>query len=102
MSEGLNHIRALVALGKYELTGHAFVELHKDNLVFGDVVAGLATAVVVEDYPDYHKGPSVLVLLRDSDGEPVHALWGVPKGNSEPAYLVTAYRPDPVAGRQTS
>jgi hypothetical protein len=80
VSKALNHIRALVAEGKYELTGHAFTELHKDKLVFGVVVAGLATAVVVEDYPDYHKGQSVLVLLQDSEGEPVYALWGDAEG----------------------
>ena len=95
MRDFLGHIRALVAGGAFKITEHAFIELLKDDLIAQDVIAGLALAVVVEDYPDYHKGPSVLVLQADGEGKPVHALWGLVKGQSEPAHLITAYRPDP-------
>lgn len=95
MSGILDHIRTLVAADKFKITAHAFIELHKDGLTAGEIAAGIADAVVVEDYPAYHAGPSILVLQRDGDGQPVHALWGIPKGASEPAFLVTAYRPDP-------
>ena len=59
------------------------------------VVGGLGTAVVVEDYPDYPRGPCVLLLESDGDGQPIHVVWGLPAGQGSPAVLMTAYRPDP-------
>ena len=35
-------------------------------------------------------------LLRA--GEPIHVVWGIPKGHDKPVVLVTAYRPDPGGG----
>ena len=95
MNAFLNQVRLLVATGKFEITGHALSELNNDNLLVQDIISGVSGAIVVETYPDYHKGPSMLVLQRDSDGGPVHALWGTAKGTEAPVYLVTAYRPDP-------
>jgi hypothetical protein len=95
VSDFLERIRSLVVAGQYKITDHAYRELNNDRLIAGDVVSGLQDAVVVETYPDYHKGPSILVLQYDRDGEPVHALWGLAKDTDAPVYLVTAYQPDP-------
>ena len=95
MSEILNQVRRLVAGGQFDLTGHGHAELNNDGLLVADVVAGVQSALVVEAYPDYHKGPSVLVLQQDGEGKPVHVLWGIAKGTNSPAFIVTAYRLNP-------
>lgn len=51
-------------------------ELASDDILVQDVVAGLPSAILVEDYPQFPKGPCVLVLERDSTGQPIHVVWG--------------------------
>lgn len=65
------------------------------GILGSDLAEAIGAAEVVEDYPTYYAGPSVLVLLSDTVG-PVHALWGLKSGTDRPAVLVTAYRPDPL------
>ena len=94
MSETLRKVQRLVQTGNVRISDHGYDELAADDIFARDVVAGLAAAQIVEDYPDYGKGPCVLVLEKDAESRPIHAVWGIPKGDTGPAVLVTAYRPD--------
>jgi hypothetical protein len=93
VSRTLEQIKILVAKGEVRISDHGYDELVTDNILVRDVVAAIAAAEAVEDYPDFPKGPCVLVLARDRNGQPIHAVWGIPKGECTPAVLVTAYRP---------
>ena len=95
MSEIFEQIKSLVIKGEIRISNHGYDELTADNLSVRDVVSGMRGAVLLEDYPDFPKGPCVLVLEIDKDGEPMHAVWGIPKRETGPAVLITAYRPDP-------
>ena len=77
------------------ISEHGFDELESDDISVRAAVEGVQAAIIVEDYPEFGKGPSVLVLQSDREGNPIHVVWGLPKGHTSPAVLVTAYRPDP-------
>lgn len=95
MSETLRLIKRLVEGKDILISAHGYDELAADDILVTDVAKGVADGIVVEDYPNYHKGPCVLVLQHDQDGRPIHVLWGIPKGATSPAVVITAYRPDP-------
>ena len=95
MSETLHHVQQLVAREEVRISAHGYEELADDNILAMEVVSGVQEGIVVEDYPDYVKGPCVLVLQRGAGGEAIHAVWGISRGTSGPAVLITAYRPDP-------
>ena len=95
MESLISRIQALVAAGSIHVSEHGYDELANNNIFARDVVEALANVTVIREYPDYYKGPAVLVREYDASGNPIHVVWGVPKGRSEPAVLVTAYRPDP-------
>ena len=94
MSETFERIRQLVRAGSVRISEHGYDEMAADDILARDVIGGVAAGVVVEDYPDYPKGPCVLTLQQDRGGQPIHVVWGIPKNEMGPAVLVTAYRPD--------
>ncbi|TAJ24101.1 MAG: DUF4258 domain-containing protein [Nitrospirae bacterium] len=94
MSETFEQIQQLVQAGSVRISEHGYDEMVVDGILAREIIGGVAAGVVVEDYPDYPKGPCVLVLQQDRGGHPVHVVWGIPKNERSPAVLVTAYRPD--------
>jgi len=95
MSRIFDAIRSLVASGAVRISSHGYDELAEDGIMVRDLIESIGKATVVEDYPGYGKGPCVLLLQLDRDGNPIHAVWGIPREKESPAVLVTAYRPDP-------
>lgn len=88
-------VRRLVSQRKVRISEHGYDELADDGLAAREVVGGVEESVLIEEYPDFAKGPCALFLQHDFSGKPVHVVWGIPKGYDEPVVLITAYRPDP-------
>ncbi|HIP72564.1 MAG TPA: DUF4258 domain-containing protein [Anaerolineae bacterium] len=95
MSKTFQQVADLISRGEVRISAHGYEELAEDDILAKDAVTGALNGTVVEDYPEFHKGPSVLVLQQDANDQPIHVVWGIPKGKLSPAVLVTAYRPDP-------
>lgn len=95
MSDFLANIQQLVRQDQVNISDHGYDELAEDGLFVRDIISSVEEAIIVEEQLDYPKGPCILVLQKDRKGQPVHAVWGIPKGKASPAVLVTAYRPDP-------
>ena len=102
MTKTLDRIQTLVAHNEVRVSLHGSEELAADDVQVRDVIAGVATAVMIEDYPDYPKGRCCPIVLQwDAANRPVHVVWGIPSGRESPAVVVTAYRPDPLRWDQS-
>jgi len=77
LSQTLERIKALVSIGNVRISEHGYDELASDNLSAREIIQGLESAILVEDYPTFHKGPCVLALQRAANGGPVHVVWGI-------------------------
>ena len=82
MSETLRLVTALVLRGEIRISAHGYDEMAEDGILAGDAPDGIGAAVLIEDYPEYSKGPCALVLQRDGAGRPIHVVWGIPNGEA--------------------
>jgi hypothetical protein len=94
MERIFDRILRLIESGKVNISEHGYDELAADELFVREIIDSASKATVIEEYVDYPKGPCVLVLQQDNSGNPVHVVWGLPKGRMSPAVMITAYRPD--------
>ncbi len=69
------------------ISEHGFDELESDDISVRSAVEGVQAAIVVEDYPEFGKGPSVLVVQSDREGESDSCSMG----NSERTYTSRSF-----------
>ncbi|MFB6344223.1 MAG: DUF4258 domain-containing protein [bacterium] len=74
MDDFLDTVRDLINQDQVRISEHGYDELAGDDLKVDEVIGGINDAVVVEKYPEYSKGPCVLVLQEDENDNPVHVV----------------------------
>ena len=89
MSGALRRIVDLVQSGDVRISAHGYDEMAEDGILAGEAIDGVAAAGVVEDSPEYPKGPCPLVRQRDRSGNLIHVVWGMPRGQTSPVVLIT-------------
>ena len=96
MSDTFRRILNLIERRNVRVSAHGYDELAADGILLGDVMTGVKGAVIIEDYPDYHKGPCVLVLQHDARRQTHSCAVGRSEECHVPCrFSITAYRPDP-------
>ena len=93
-SDTFEKVKTLIAKGEVVISSHGYDELAEDGILVEEILASVTAAEVIEDYPDFAKGPCCLVLHYDDPMRPIHVVWGIARGSDTTAVLITAYRPD--------
>lgn len=88
-----NIINAIQAK-RVNVTSHARDEARNDSLLLDEILFSTCDGEVIEDYPTDKPFPSCLIYGDNSDGDPVHTVWGYDLETTI-AILITVYRPDP-------
>ncbi len=56
------------------ISTHGFKRMQAKSIALCELITGIGTAELIEDYCEYHAGPALLVLYTIS--LPLHAVWG--------------------------
>jgi len=94
MNITFTRILELIDNSNVRISLHGYDELAEDGILIKDIMTSVKNGVILEDYPDFPKGPCMLVLQKDLNNRPIHVVWGIPINENGPAVLITAYRPD--------
>ena len=90
----IDEIRAKVGCGNFEYSQHAVDQSILRRITVQELREVIATAEIIEDYPNDKYGPSGLVLGFTQAGRPIHVQCSDP---SRPVLkIITLYEPDSI------
>jgi hypothetical protein len=93
LSELLLKIQRLVETKDVRVSEHGYDAMIDDTLTVREIITGMPSGVLLEEYPNYGKGPALLLLQQDKFDHPIHVVWGIPKGSNRPAVICNGLPP---------
>lgn len=88
----LERIRAQATAENIRITQHAQQEMAEENITLDEVLQAIATAEILENYPEHKRGPCCLLNGVTDHGRPVHIVCTT----AQPVLIViTVYEPKP-------
>lgn len=76
MSETFKKIIELIEKGEVIISNHGYDELAEEGLMVKEIIASVMDGKVVEDYPEYPKGPCTL-YCKEIAREILYMWYGV-------------------------
>ena len=73
-----SRIVTLIEKREIKISEHGYDELAAEGITAREIVAGSPKGIILEEYPDYSKGPCVLIILSILS----FAALSIPKGFS--------------------
>lgn len=87
----IDEIRRFIIKQDFKITNHAFEEMQSDNFILQDVITGIMSGEIIENYPKAYPLPACLINGKTGKGEPIHICISVPPL----VKIITVYRPLP-------
>jgi len=86
----LKQVRAQAATENIRVTQHAQQEMVEENITLDEVLQAIATAQILENYPEHKRGPCCLLNGVTDNGRPVHIVCTT----AQPVLIIiTVYEP---------
>lgn len=76
MSDFFDRLRELISERDILISDHGYGELAEDGITAREVIAGIRDAAIVEEYPEYPKGP-VFWYCKKTEQANLSMLYGV-------------------------
>ena len=88
----INRLKELAANSdKILVTSHTLKRFRERKISFDDVISGINTGKIIEQYPNDYPHPSCLILGFDISGNLIHICVGT---DDEYLFIITVYYPD--------
>jgi len=87
--EKLSHIKQAFKRGEFKFSLHGAQEAYEENILPLEIKEAIEEGEILEDYPEYRRGPCCLIYGRTKAGRDLHVVCSV----GAPVVITTVYEP---------